>query len=164
MTIESVYTIQDIMKLLRVSMATVTTELTSGRLKSFRIGRQYRITESSLQAYMRGEFEPVDFLKEDAEPIQPVIAEVVQEVAEPIAKQIPQKVTAKPAKQSLSSDDEIDTRIMQLREQGTTFTAIAEILNSEGLTTKTGKPFNNDNLKKRVALVQKHNKSLLTAQ
>jgi excisionase family DNA binding protein len=73
MTIETIYTMQEVMEILKVSMATVTIELTSGRLKSFRVGRQYRIAESSLQSYIRGEFIPADYSKDDKleEDVQP---------------------------------------------------------------------------------------------
>lgn len=43
---------------------------------------------------------------------------------------------------------EIEKRLQAMRDQGTSFTEIVRILNSEGVTTPNGKPWRADNLRK----------------
>lgn len=49
---EVVLTVEEVAKLLRVSVATVRALVASGELKSFRVGNQIRIKKEDLDAYM----------------------------------------------------------------------------------------------------------------
>lgn len=49
---EKVYTIEEIAKLLRVSIGTIRRFVATGELESYHVGRQYRITQSALDAYL----------------------------------------------------------------------------------------------------------------
>ena len=159
MTIELIYTIQDCMEILKVSMATVTAELTSGRLKHFRVGRQYRITESSLQSYIRGEFTPQDFSR-DTEEITPIEPEPVsQEVATdpPTAEQPVQELGT-----NLFGD--VDTLpitaepielILKLKADGMAYPAIAEHLNGMGIKTAKGCAWTKATVENNVRLHRK---------
>lgn len=162
MTIEPIYTIQEIMEILKVSMATVTTELTSGRLKHFRVGRQYRITESSLQSYIRGEFTPPDFSR-DVEEVAPIEPEPVsQEVATDAQ-------TAEQPEQELGTNlfGEVDTLpadaepielILKLKSDGMTYPVIAEHLNGLGIKTVKGCAWTKATVENNVRL-HKNNKA-----
>lgn len=49
---EQVYTIEEIAKILRVSDQTVRQLVLSGELRSKKVGRQYRITQTMLNEYL----------------------------------------------------------------------------------------------------------------
>ncbi len=48
-----IYTVEEVAKLLRVSVATVRRLIRIGDLEAFPVGNQYRITQESLDKYMR---------------------------------------------------------------------------------------------------------------
>ena len=50
---ESVYTALEVSKLLKIHYRSVLDEITLGRLSAFKIGKQYRILESSLSRYIQ---------------------------------------------------------------------------------------------------------------
>ncbi len=50
-----VYTAKEVQEILRVSPNTVLAMLKDGRLKGFKIGRDWRIPAENLQAFIRGE-------------------------------------------------------------------------------------------------------------
>lgn len=53
MVLEAVYTPKQLAELLQVSEQVIAEELKSGRLVGFRVGRQWRITESSVREYIK---------------------------------------------------------------------------------------------------------------
>ena len=50
-----VYTVQEVMEILKTSHNTVLKMLKDGRLKGFKIGNYWRITDKTLKAFMNGE-------------------------------------------------------------------------------------------------------------
>ena len=50
---EAVYTAMEVSKLLKVHYRSVLDEITLGRLSAFKVGKQYRILESSLSRYIQ---------------------------------------------------------------------------------------------------------------
>ncbi len=50
-----VYTVQEVQKILKISNNTILTMLKDGRLKGFKIGNYWRITDQSLRAFINGE-------------------------------------------------------------------------------------------------------------
>lgn len=50
-----VYTVKDVMKILKISETTVLTMLKDGRLKGIKVGRYWRISEENLRAFVNGE-------------------------------------------------------------------------------------------------------------
>ena len=53
MVLEAVYTPKEVAELLKVSEQVIAEELKSGRLVGFRVGRQWRIMESSVKEYIK---------------------------------------------------------------------------------------------------------------
>ena len=49
---EAVYTAMEVSKLLKIHYRTLLDEITLGRLSAFKVGKQYRILESSLASYI----------------------------------------------------------------------------------------------------------------
>jgi excisionase family DNA binding protein len=49
-----VYTVQEVMEILKLSQNTVLTMLKDGRLKGVKIGRFWRISEENLRAFLNG--------------------------------------------------------------------------------------------------------------
>ena len=49
---ETVYTAMEVSKLLKIHYRRVLDEIALGRLSAFKIGKQYRVLESSLGAYI----------------------------------------------------------------------------------------------------------------
>lgn len=49
---EQVYTVEEVARLLKLSVQTVRTLVLSGELRSKKIGRQYRITQTMLDEYL----------------------------------------------------------------------------------------------------------------
>lgn len=66
MVLEAVYTPKQLAELLQVSEQVIADELKSGRLVGFRVGRQWRITESSVREYIKNNTACPD--SEDIEP------------------------------------------------------------------------------------------------
>ena len=52
---EVIYTIKEVAAELRVSIWTVRRRLHAGELQGVRVGRQWRIKKSAIEAYLRGE-------------------------------------------------------------------------------------------------------------
>ena len=50
---EAVYTALEVSKILKIHYRSVLDEITLGRLSAFKVGKQYRILESSLAAYIQ---------------------------------------------------------------------------------------------------------------
>ena len=50
----AIYTAKDIQDILRVGRPTVYKMLANGQLRSIRIGKNYRITQQSLEDFLRG--------------------------------------------------------------------------------------------------------------
>ena len=50
---EAVYTALEVSKLLKVHYRMVLDEITLGRLSAFKVGKQYRVTESSISSYIQ---------------------------------------------------------------------------------------------------------------
>ena len=50
---EAVYTAMEVSKLLKIHYRGVLDEITLGRLSAFKVGKQYRILESSLSRYIQ---------------------------------------------------------------------------------------------------------------
>lgn len=50
-----VYTVQEIVKILKVSQNTVLAMLKDGRLQGVKIGRFWRVSEKNLKAFINGE-------------------------------------------------------------------------------------------------------------
>ena len=50
---EAVYTAMEVSKLLKIHYRGVLDEITLGRLSAFKVGKQYRVTESSLARYIQ---------------------------------------------------------------------------------------------------------------
>ena len=50
---EAVYTAMEVSKLLKIHYRSVLDEITLGRLSAFKVGKQYRVTESSLSRYIQ---------------------------------------------------------------------------------------------------------------
>ena len=48
-----VYTVEEVAKILKVSVATVRRLIKIGELEAFPVGNQYRITQEALDKYMR---------------------------------------------------------------------------------------------------------------
>ena len=49
---EMVYTAMEVSKLIKIHYRSVLDEITLGRLSAFKVGRQYRVLESSLSSYI----------------------------------------------------------------------------------------------------------------
>ena len=50
---EAVYTAMEVSKLLKIHYRGVLDEITLGRLSAFKVGKQYRVTESSISSYIQ---------------------------------------------------------------------------------------------------------------
>ena len=50
---EAVYTAMEVSKLLKIHYRGILDEITLGRLSAFKVGKQYRVTESSLARYIQ---------------------------------------------------------------------------------------------------------------
>ena len=50
---ESVYTVHEVSKMMKINYRKVLDEITLGRLLAFKVGRQYRVLESSLMEYFQ---------------------------------------------------------------------------------------------------------------
>ena len=50
---EAVYTAMEVSKLLKIHYRTLLDEITLGRLSAFKVGKQYRVTESSISSYIQ---------------------------------------------------------------------------------------------------------------
>ena len=50
---EMVYTAMEVSKLLKVHYRSVLDEIALGRLSAFKVGKQYRVTESSISSYIQ---------------------------------------------------------------------------------------------------------------
>ena len=50
---EAVYTAMEVSKLLKIHYRKLLDEITLGRLSAFKIGKQYRVLESSLDRYIQ---------------------------------------------------------------------------------------------------------------
>ena len=50
---ESVYTAHEVSKMMKINYRMVLDEITLGRLSAFKVGKQYRVTESSLSRYIQ---------------------------------------------------------------------------------------------------------------
>ena len=50
---ESVYTAMEVSKILKVHYRSVLDEITLGNLKAFKVGKQYRVLESSISSYIQ---------------------------------------------------------------------------------------------------------------
>ena len=50
---ETVYTVHEVSKMMRVNYRKVLDEIVLGRLLAFKVGRQYRVLESSLREYFQ---------------------------------------------------------------------------------------------------------------
>tara|TARA_B100000029_G_scaffold305639_1_gene298473 strand:+ start:83 stop:268 length:186 start_codon:yes stop_codon:yes gene_type:complete len=50
---ETLYTVHEVAKMFKINYRKVLDEITIGRLVAVKIGRQYRITEGSLRAYLQ---------------------------------------------------------------------------------------------------------------
>ena len=50
---EAVYTAMEVSKLLKIHYRKLLDELTLGRLSAFKVGKQYRVTESSISSYIQ---------------------------------------------------------------------------------------------------------------
>ena len=50
---ESVYTAHEVSKMMKINYRKVLDEITLGRLLAFKVGRQYRVLESSLMEYFQ---------------------------------------------------------------------------------------------------------------
>lgn len=153
MTIEKIYTLQEVMEILKVSVQVATAEVTTGRLKAFRVGRQWRIKESSLQEYIDNDVEPlIGDLNNDPEVMDEIPPEVVKEMipidadAEFIeevpdnTEHVPPAVQEQPA-----TPEDANKTIILMKADGKTLIAIAEYLNSVGSTNK-GKAWNKDSV------------------
>ena len=55
MTAPKVYTVEEVAELLKVNARTVYKMVERGEIRSVRAGRQIRITDEALNAYLRGE-------------------------------------------------------------------------------------------------------------
>jgi excisionase family DNA binding protein len=53
LVLEIVYTPKELAEILKVSDQVIADELKSGRLKAFKVGRQWRIPESHVKAYIK---------------------------------------------------------------------------------------------------------------
>lgn len=53
---EKAYNVQEAAKLLNVSAVTIRTYIKQGKLKAQKAGRAFYITESTLEAYIKGEY------------------------------------------------------------------------------------------------------------
>tara|TARA_B100001250_G_C19685288_1_gene737770 strand:- start:524 stop:709 length:186 start_codon:yes stop_codon:yes gene_type:complete len=49
---ETVYTATEVSKLLKINYRKILDEITIGRLKACKIGKQYRVTKSNLKQYL----------------------------------------------------------------------------------------------------------------
>jgi len=125
---EKVYTMQEVMEILKVSMQVVTAELTSGRLKSFRIGRQWRVAESNLIAYIHGEVGTV-------EPKVDIIEDIPDhtEYVPPVMQEQPGQL------------EDTSKTILLMKADGKSLKTIADYLNEVGSTNK-GKSWNKDSV------------------
>ena len=50
---EAVYTAMEVSKMLKINYRRVLDEITLGRLSAFKVGKQYRVTQSSLSSYIQ---------------------------------------------------------------------------------------------------------------
>ena len=50
---EAIYTAMEVSKLLKVNYRSVLDEITLKRLSAFKVGKQYRVTQSSLSSYIQ---------------------------------------------------------------------------------------------------------------
>ena len=50
---EAVYTAMEVSKLLKIGYRMILDEITLGRLSAFKVGKQYRILESSISRYIQ---------------------------------------------------------------------------------------------------------------
>ena len=50
---ESVYTVHEVSKMMKINYRKVLDEIVLGRLLAFKVGRQYRVLESSLMEYFQ---------------------------------------------------------------------------------------------------------------
>ena len=50
---ETIYTVHEISEMIKINYRKVLDEITTGRLTAVKIGRQYRVTESSLAQYLQ---------------------------------------------------------------------------------------------------------------
>ena len=64
MTVDMIYTPKEVAKILKVSEQVIAEELKSGNLLGFRVGRQWRIAETALKAYIEENTISVNKLEE----------------------------------------------------------------------------------------------------
>ena len=50
---EAVYTAMEVSKMLKINYRRVLDEITLGRLSAFKVGKQYRVLQSSLDCYVQ---------------------------------------------------------------------------------------------------------------
>lgn len=149
MKMETVYTLQEVMEILKVSMSVATAELTSGRLKSFRVGRQWRVAESNLLAYIHGEVGTVKPVVEVMDEVPPKVEEEkipIDAEAEFIVEVV-DHVEAVPQVDKPAFPEDVNKTITLMKEAGKSLVAIADYLNSVGSTNK-GRAWNKDSVNK----------------
>ena len=153
-----IYTLQEVAKILKVTVPFVTKLVKSGKLKSFLLGRSYRVREESLDEFSRGIYgdTPVTQTRKvnPSEATNRPRGRKPKQVSAEVSKEIPcpqvgtDAPTAEQPEQELGINlfGEVDTLptdaepielILKLKADGMTYPAIAEHLN--GLSIKTVK-------------------------
>ncbi|MBU2703192.1 excisionase family DNA binding protein [Sporomusaceae bacterium BoRhaA] len=66
MVLETVYTPKELAEILKVSEQVIADELKGGRLKAFKVGRQWRIPENHVKEYIKNNSnQPIENAKEE---------------------------------------------------------------------------------------------------
>lgn len=114
----------------------------------------YKTKADRLTEQLEGNKDVIQTLTIDKERLETKLEMTIQQLEEKKAELQSRSKQAKPSPVQPVVANEIDERLILLKEQGMTHQEIADLLNSEGIATVTGRLWNSDNVKKRVSTIK----------
>lgn len=174
------YTPEEVAEMFGIKKETVKAMARNGELTGITIGgnNAWRFQQSDIDTYITNQRmkslapkEPVLSIAEEVKEVKPLLElkakKPLKKVAKkpvpaPISEEVKEEVLGIPLfdKDKQEATGEViplasDEEILQLKKEGHTVKDMVDLLNEKGRLTKTGKPFNFENLKSRLATIRK---------
>lgn len=154
----NVYTLKEVSSILKTSVKTAQKLIDDGKLKAFKLGNQWRITDSCIEEYLQSMLVPAKKVLKRAKRIQLPISIVEtkpsQELGIPLFEGVVEEI--KPVRKIVKGNGtlfqripEVDKLILNLKEEGHSYSRISATLNDKGYTNTNGNVWNKNAVDRR---------------